>query len=494
MEAAGPQWSWSSCSSVRSSSRAAARTPLKRSGPRAGEELRFATPKSCGGQTPQLALAGLRLFCVERFGSLRRAYERMDFHRDGWVSCLEFQEVLAGQERYCALQEARGLFCLLARGTEGWLSWEVFRRKLDGAYVEPQSQPTSPASSGGSESAGRALRALFQKRKEPGHSDADTAASVGSAATPSSGAGPPPIACRAQFAPSVRNGAAAEEALVPKPFAGRSADPEAGRSSLAHRILQGALRTSRSTPSSPKLRPERERAGGPTESLPLRRLDEGLSSLMGEVAALRALGGYTPGASPAQPAIPADAFLTPPRRPGGGSPSSVQTGGSSQALKPAWVSALPLRTQGRLAACASTREAMQVLDEAVDGEPDEAEASPEEVAAALALLQQAQRRLGELEEKQEQMRRRHQAELDALRDQLRDERRRSWKRLLRRLAPPGLSLAAHRARPAAPGSLASPLPTPRKRRKDAKTSGEEPLLVEQPPRRTLEPVTKAAHA
>ncbi|CAE7349726.1 unnamed protein product [Symbiodinium sp. CCMP2592] len=106
----------------------------------------------------------------------------------------------------------------------------------------------------------------------------------------------------------------------------------------------------------------------------------------------------------------------------------------------------------------------------------------------------AQRRLGELEEKQEQMRQRHQSELDALRDQLRDERRRSWKRLLRRLAPPGLSLAAHRARPAAPGSLASPLPTPRKRRKDAKTSGEEPLLVEQPARRTLEPVTKAAHA
>eukprot|EP00439_Symbiodinium_sp_Y106_P008760 s9898_g1.t1 len=53
MEAAGPQWSWSSCSSVRSSSRAAARTPLKRSGPRAGEELRFATPKSCGGVGPR---------------------------------------------------------------------------------------------------------------------------------------------------------------------------------------------------------------------------------------------------------------------------------------------------------------------------------------------------------------------------------------------------------------------------------------------------------
>lgn len=75
---------------------------------------------------PSVALAGLRLFLTERCGSLWEAFQRMDFHHDSRVSCLEFQEVVSGQESYCDLREARELFCLLARGTDGWLKWDDF--------------------------------------------------------------------------------------------------------------------------------------------------------------------------------------------------------------------------------------------------------------------------------------------------------------------------------------------------------------------------------
>ncbi|CAE8642632.1 unnamed protein product, partial [Polarella glacialis] len=87
-----------------------------RLGPRQGEALDFGVPLR-GGQQPQVALAGLRQFVSDRFGGVKQAFHRMDFHKDGRVSCLEFQEVLSGQEHYCSLQEARELFCLLARGT-----------------------------------------------------------------------------------------------------------------------------------------------------------------------------------------------------------------------------------------------------------------------------------------------------------------------------------------------------------------------------------------
>lgn len=54
---------------------------------------------------------------------------------------MEFQEVIGGQERYCSFQEvierprlggakARELFSILARGTEGWVSWEALGEVL----------------------------------------------------------------------------------------------------------------------------------------------------------------------------------------------------------------------------------------------------------------------------------------------------------------------------------------------------------------------------
>eukprot|EP00927_Polykrikos_kofoidii_P044609 TRINITY_DN38531_c0_g1_i1.p1 TRINITY_DN38531_c0_g1~~TRINITY_DN38531_c0_g1_i1.p1 ORF type:complete len:768 (-),score=117.43 TRINITY_DN38531_c0_g1_i1:52-2355(-) len=82
------------------------------------------------GRSPSVILAGLRVFVIERYGSLDAAFDRMDFHRDGRVSCLEFQEVLCGQERYCGLHESRDIFRLLARGTDGWITREHLRERL----------------------------------------------------------------------------------------------------------------------------------------------------------------------------------------------------------------------------------------------------------------------------------------------------------------------------------------------------------------------------
>eukprot|EP00448_Togula_jolla_P030973 CAMPEP_0170638754 /NCGR_PEP_ID=MMETSP0224-20130122/39250_1 /TAXON_ID=285029 /ORGANISM="Togula jolla, Strain CCCM 725" /LENGTH=624 /DNA_ID=CAMNT_0010968995 /DNA_START=24 /DNA_END=1895 /DNA_ORIENTATION=+ len=106
--------------------------PLGRRAPRAGEALLFpaASAPLVGGRSADVALAGLRVFVLERFGSVSEAFKRMDFHHDGRISCLEFQEVLSGQERYCGLREARELFCLLARGSDGWIFMEDFERNL----------------------------------------------------------------------------------------------------------------------------------------------------------------------------------------------------------------------------------------------------------------------------------------------------------------------------------------------------------------------------
>jgi len=98
---------------------------------RAGEALDF-RPAS-RGVSPGRALSGLRVFLVERFGTLEAALDRMDFHADGHISCLEFQEVINGQEHYCSLQEAMKLFCMLARGTNGWLTRDAFIERLNAA-------------------------------------------------------------------------------------------------------------------------------------------------------------------------------------------------------------------------------------------------------------------------------------------------------------------------------------------------------------------------
>ena len=113
---------------------------LSRSTCRSGEDFSFRPPgRRSGRNSEAVALAGLSLFLKERFGSLHEAFVQMDFHRDGRISCLEFQEVLSGQERYCGLHEARELFCMLARGSDGWLRWDNFKAFLGSAHHTPES-------------------------------------------------------------------------------------------------------------------------------------------------------------------------------------------------------------------------------------------------------------------------------------------------------------------------------------------------------------------
>lgn len=82
------------------------------------------------------------MFVHDRLGGPAAAFARMDFHRNGHVSCLEFQEVISGQERYCGLKEARELFCILSRGRDGWLRLEDFQRRLSLAgQGDPCSHP-----------------------------------------------------------------------------------------------------------------------------------------------------------------------------------------------------------------------------------------------------------------------------------------------------------------------------------------------------------------
>lgn len=130
---------------------------------------------------------------------------------------------------------------------------------------------------------------------------------------------------------------------------------------------------------------------------------------------------------------------------------------------------------------------MKVLEEVVSlGTLQEAvhpdEASYEDVAAALALLQQAKDKVARLEALCEERRRQHAAEAAELRKRLEKARRRSLRQLLLRLAPPGSAFA----RKPAPGLLTSPLPSPRAER--AKKAAE---VVEQG-QRCFEPATQAA--
>ncbi|CAJ1365099.1 unnamed protein product [Effrenium voratum] len=431
--------------SLRSPSRAS-RTPIKRSGPRAGEALSFTPLRR--GRPPEVALAGLRIFCIERFGGLRPAFERMDFHRDGHVSCLEFQEVVAGQERYCSLQEAREIFCLLARGTSGWLSWEVFRRRLHGGEWQDAGSDCSPSqSSERSSAASHAMRALLLREKGQDNADAETVATARSMTSPSSVGLTP---CRGRL-----------ERLEPKeqkePKESKDKGPPLAGRELARRLLQGALQDSQSG-----------RAGQVPAGDALQQLDRGLSSLQAEVAILKQMGADSARVG----------FETPPRRQGA---SDTLTGRVLGSPQPRWLQGLDYAAQGRVAACGSRAEALQVLEEAAEPEfsgqaPEEPkEASYEQIAAALALLQQAKDRVAKLEAQRNDAWKRHQEEVAALRASLEKQRRESLQRLLLRLAPPGF-------RKPCPGSLASPVPTPRRARKAAQ-------VVEQG---RPEPVTQAA--
>lgn len=401
---------------------------------------------------------------MERFGGLRPAFERMDFHRDGHVSCLEFQEVLSGQERYCNLQEARELFSVLARGTAGWLSWEVFARRLQGAW---ESDDVETCSTGPSESASaiasHALRSLLLGYKvADGISGASTCppTEIRSLASPSGTPAPErrspkekldvedPFPENSQLRPS--SAVTVGSPVPPAPPAPKT---------LAQRLFESALQNDGVATRSSE-RPKGEA---------LMKLEESLLALQGEVSSVkRAMGA----AGVSQRWTRGRRGLLDP-----------QLGASA----PRWLRGLPQSTQGRLSACSTGAEAAKVLEEVVDSgtglkeQTQCEEASYAEVAAALSLLQQAKDKVARLEALREERRKQHAAEAAELRKRLEKERRRSLRQLLLRLAPPGSAFA----RKPAPGVLTSPLPSPRGERKKVSE------VVEQGPR-CFEPVTQAA--
>lgn len=433
-------------------------------------------------------MAGLRLFVKERFGGVKKAFDRMDFHRDGRVSCLEFQEVLAGQERYCSLQEARDLFCLLARGSpaRGWLQKEAFEKQLGGQVDEESIK--GQLFDGSPESASHALRSLLLGqaalgRRGDADAEADEVATTVQSLTSRSSASALPCASRSSLRPGrcddfAASLAAEEEALVPMPFFGRAGGAGTASSSsvsLAHRLFAGAMGRTNAA--------QRDEVAGSTsrkmgQAAALQSLDEGLFSLRSEIAALQAM---QPGAQPRREMLagpPAQAWTMPRQEPVAGLPPSTdyvqpakipanpESRVATMGLKPppgglAWIFDLPWHTQGRLAACLSPAEALEVLDEAVPhGAGDEvhstptlahqtaASTSPELVAAAVGLLQKARTKAQELEALRDQRRRQNEEDLAALRQQLSKDRHKSLQRLLEKLAPPGVSEAPQGSLPA----------------------------------------------
>ncbi|CAK9013537.1 unnamed protein product [Durusdinium trenchii] len=116
---------------------------------------------------------------------------------------------------------------------------------------------------------------------------------------------------------------------------------------------------------------------------------------------------------------------------------------------------------GRLSACSSSNEALKVLEEVVELKPGQEaprpeEASYEEVAAALALLQQAKEKVARLEAQRDERRKQSSAEAASLRKRREKERRSSLRQLLLRLAPPGSAFAKPRGAWPSSGPLASP--------------------------------------
>eukprot|EP00933_Yihiella_yeosuensis_P042635 TRINITY_DN37282_c0_g1_i1.p1 TRINITY_DN37282_c0_g1~~TRINITY_DN37282_c0_g1_i1.p1 ORF type:complete len:612 (-),score=127.12 TRINITY_DN37282_c0_g1_i1:121-1929(-) len=394
-----------------SSVHASLKPSLRRSGPRHGEALDFGSPLR-GGRSAEVAVAGLKLFITERLGGLRNAFNRMDFHRDGKVSCLEFQEILSGQEHYCSLQEARELFCLLARGTSGALTYEDFLRRLgscgDQAGDWEGSASWSCASSESSRLAGNALRALLMgqsalnKSGDPDGEVDDAATTVQSLTSRSSQSATAGMGGRHSAG---RRLAERSEAEVDQLLASDRSKSEM----LARSLLEGAMRDSRHvTESGASMLNVGVQNRKP--SAVLNKLDEGLLALRAEVAALQALGGpvakqellvSTSGATDwAEASLPATSQVQPqeerirqylmgdfstaqdvevlPERSDQQTshPSAVPSGPRQGSLQPrsvsgglSWIGQLPQQIQGRLAACVAPAEALEALDEALAGLP-----------------------------------------------------------------------------------------------------------------------------
>lgn len=390
-------------------------------GPRPGEALDFKRPARAKPR-PEVVLAGLRQFVMERFGGIWECFERMDFHRNGRVSCLEFQEVISGQEKYCGLHEARDIFCMLARGTVGSLSFDDLRNRLGTAgstysalmkeHVECDRDSAAASwscasSDGSSRLAGTALRALLFGRGDAHIADTETdaATTVGPLTARSSQSVPatfgrPPTPTTQAFlltsqgmaptpsSPSACSGhglynrdtfnafgtepfARAEAALVPLPKGG-----------WGDALLNGSF--NRNCMESDRHPSRISTAVGRSQSLSnlhsdtslglqdgsaLSRLDEGLYTLRAEVAALNALRS-----SQSSPAL--DVSSTKQQvcaSPGRLSHDQMRTSFEQLAAPPpgglAWILRLPQNTQGRLAACTGVAEVIDVLDEALDGLP-----------------------------------------------------------------------------------------------------------------------------
>lgn len=401
-----PGWCQSSSCSVSSVGSSTTKQHVPQ-GPRPGEEVTFRPAPR--GRSRAVTLAGLRVFLIERFGGLRQAFDRMDFLRDGKISCLEFQEVVSGQEHYCGLHEARQIFCILARGTDGCLRWERFHSQLvhashaDATNAETGIDPKDEVCEGGVRgssksaaltgpegcSAGAALRSMLLEPEKPKGNEAemdDVTTTAHTSTSRSSQSRPPswrqpspdisaPSACSAPLPVDGRaadlSGRRAVEEKAPPPsgpaesrwrgggldrgaFAWPCSIPgNASRDalgSLAHGNVStsagtGAVRADGGVCTSTKMC-EGMGCGGNESVSALQRLDESLTSFRAEVRALAELRSGRAGQSCGTSCSKA--------------PSPAQT------CVPVWAQALPPQAQGRLAGCMSLEEAVEVLDEALD--------------------------------------------------------------------------------------------------------------------------------
>jgi len=377
---------------------------LSRSTCRSGEDFSFRPPgRRSGRNSEAVALAGLSLFLKERFGSLHEAFVQMDFHRDGRISCLEFQEVLSGQERYCGLHEARELFCMLARGSDGWLRWDNFKAFLGSAHHTPESAGAysgagAPRDASSTAGVGRSFDAFKHElwalpscadaggshgtgplaQRKPGCDEADevdtTMQSLTTTRSDLSGAllrshgsralsssGTVCVGSELPTTPSARCGSKALESASTSVFAW-DVPMEQGSSCSSAGVRQSELlsRTGHcsSTVGRYAMAGDAFAAACPADAL-MKTLDESLSSFRTQVAAVQALkaGQDQPQQSQVGP-LTSSSIVPRTLWPDSGSCPDLR------GLR--WVAQLSLRSQGRLAACRRPADVLEILDEELD--------------------------------------------------------------------------------------------------------------------------------